>query len=592
MFCCDIYNTHTCCHPGFDPSSPVPTKQLKHTMLLDQEALRNGSIWYRHIIQQLGLQQSFSDFYHVALVSSMALIGAALGPVGRPGVALNTLNLLQSYTMAGCLCSPGGGGGNTEIDATFGSNASMGMVVYVDVTGDAELALADAEATTGAIGLAAANVAAGEEGKYVVEGLIEQSDWTAVAGSTLLVPGATYYLDPDTPGMITPIAPIDAGDFVVVVGRAVNTTTLDIEIAPPILLSGNTSGGGGGGDPIEAEFDSNADKGMVVYVTSAGTADLAKADAEATVGAVGMAAEDVLAGETKTYLTEGQVQKTDWSSVTGTTLLTPGAVYFLSESSAGMLTTTAPTAAGDFVLFAARALSTTTLDIEVGHPVLLSGNTSGGGGGGSPITAIFDSAASEGMAVYIASDGHVDLAQADSDTTTGTVGLANADVLATATGDYITEGQISQTDWTAVAGSTSLTAGAVYYLDPSTAGMITSTPTTTATEYVTVIGRALTSQILDIEIGQPILLSGNNSGGGSGFVYALETFIITSTQEAADAVQLTGDVPTDSEFVFLNGVQLLEGVGDDYTFSGSPTLLAFAANIIHENDILIIKYSS
>jgi len=90
----------------------------------------------------------------------------------------------------------------------------------------------------------------------------------------------------------------------------------------------------------------------------------------------------------------------------------------------------------------------------------------------------------------------------------------------------------------------------------------------------------------------PILLTGNTqNGGGGGYVYEIETFIITAAQELSDTVQLVSTIPPSSEFVYVNGIQLLEGVSNDYCYSGSPTLLTFCPDILHENDILIIKYS-
>ena len=68
---------------------------------------------------------------------------------------------------------------------------------------------------------------------------------------------------------------------------------------------------------------------------------------------------------------EGQITKSDWTSVTGSATLTPGAVYFLSVSTAGGLTTAPPYELGETVVRVGRALSTTTLDIEISQPVLL-----------------------------------------------------------------------------------------------------------------------------------------------------------------------------------------------------------------------------
>ena len=54
---------------------------------------------------------------------------------------------------------------------------------------------------------------------------------------------------------------------------------------------------------------------------------------------------------------------------TGLSGLTPGETYFLSASTAGQATATAPTAAGQFVQPLGRALNATTLSVEFGEPI-------------------------------------------------------------------------------------------------------------------------------------------------------------------------------------------------------------------------------
>lgn len=168
-------------------------------------------------------------------------------------------------------------------------------------------------------------------------------------------------------------------------------------------------------------------------------------------------------------------------------------------------------ALSSMISFFDDAVGVRDLSESVVDPIVLANGLSVSGGrvSGSPdapISAIFDSTTLKGMVLYVPSDGHVDLARADAASTTRAVGLANEDVTASATGDYITEGQIEKSDWTTVAGTTFLTPGVFYYLSTTNAGQITSTAPSTATEYVVVVGRALTNTVLDVEIAQPILL--------------------------------------------------------------------------------------
>jgi len=112
----------------------------------------------------------------------------------------------------------------------------VGNPLYLTGVGHVNLARADAEGTTQVVGLAQADYTVGQACNYITEGRIERTDWTIIAGTTDLSIGATYFLDPNTAGHITTMAPTTAGQFVVRVGRAVDARTLDIEIELPILL--------------------------------------------------------------------------------------------------------------------------------------------------------------------------------------------------------------------------------------------------------------------------------------------------------------------------------------------------------------------
>ena len=115
-----------------------------------------------------------------------------------------------------------------------------------------------------------------------------------------------------------------------------------------------------------------------------------------------------------------------------------------------------------------------------------------------------------GAPVYPDGNGTVDEAQANASGTVQVLGLVqDTSIAAAASGYIITDGILTATtgQWDAVAGTTGgLTAGTVYYLDPSTAGMITATAPTTVGQYVVRLGVALSTTELEISIQQPVLL--------------------------------------------------------------------------------------
>jgi hypothetical protein len=134
------------------------------------------------------------------------------------------------------------------------------------------------------------------------------------------------------------------------------------------------------------------------------------------------------------------------------------------------------------------------------------------GGGGSVIELTNDNAGTLviGMAVYVKSDGDMDKAQADAAGTTELLGLvADTTILTTADGDVQADGFLEATtgQWDAVTGDVGgLTAGGIYYLDPDTAGLLTSTAPTTVGQYVVRVGQAISTTVMNIRIEQPILL--------------------------------------------------------------------------------------
>ena len=103
--------------------------------------------------------------------------------------------------------------------------------------------------------------------------------------------------------------------------------------------------------------------GKIVYISAANTAKLAKADASGTKGAVAFATTTIAPAATGTYQLAG--------IMSGLSGLTAGAVYYLSVSVSGGMTSVAPTAYDDYVVRLGIAISTTDFLIQIERPILL-----------------------------------------------------------------------------------------------------------------------------------------------------------------------------------------------------------------------------
>lgn len=80
-----------------------------------------------------------------------------------------------------------------------------------------------------------------------------------------------------------------------------------------------------------------------------------------------------------------------------------------------------------------------------------------------------------------------------------------SDATATESANYIVEGQIFRSDWSPVIGTPSLIPGATYYLG-STPGTMSAIAPTDPGYIVVALGKALTTNLFDIEIQSPVLL--------------------------------------------------------------------------------------
>lgn len=113
-------------------------------------------------------------------------------------------------------------------------------------------------------------------------------------------------------------------------------------------------------------------KCQVVYISASNTVKKARADASGTLPAYGLCAENIASGVSGTIQTDGNLTATasEWDSVTGQTGgLTPNATYFVSNSTAGLLTTTPPTTG--YVQSIGLAVSETTMKIKINNEIKL-----------------------------------------------------------------------------------------------------------------------------------------------------------------------------------------------------------------------------
>lgn len=124
-------------------------------------------------------------------------------------------------------------------------------------------------------------------------------------------------------------------------------------------------------DHYSAEAVQNTIPGNPLYVSSPGHVDLAVANSAAMTRVIGVAVSESLVGEQCEYLTEGKVERPDWTAITGTEFLSPGLPYFLDPVLPGRITSEAPMSPGQYVVCIGHATNTTALDLEIEQPILL-----------------------------------------------------------------------------------------------------------------------------------------------------------------------------------------------------------------------------
>lgn len=125
---------------------------------------------------------------------------------------------------------------------------------------------------------------------------------------------------------------------------------------------------------VSQTVDATMIPGNVVYSTTADHVAKAQANASGTSKPLGFAAAAITSGAAGNIQTDGILALTtaQWDAVAGTTGgLTVGSTYFLSAATAGLMSATAPSTVGQYVVELGMAISTTELNIRIQPRILL-----------------------------------------------------------------------------------------------------------------------------------------------------------------------------------------------------------------------------
>jgi len=125
-----------------------------------------------------------------------------------------------------------------------------------------------------------------------------------------------------------------------------------------------------GGFTDENKDGVTVDAGMAVAAHSSGTGFLRANATDNTKNAIGLLQTDTASLSSGPVQVDGPFTLSDWTAVTGSATLAALGVYFL-DTVAGKLTATPPSSGGNVVQKIGRAISPTTLEIEVEVAILL-----------------------------------------------------------------------------------------------------------------------------------------------------------------------------------------------------------------------------
>jgi hypothetical protein len=112
---------------------------------------------------------------------------------------------------------------------------------------------------------------------------------------------------------------------------------------------------------------------MAVTQHPSGTGVLLAIATSVDTAAIGLATQDIPVGDSGSISVDAIVVVADWTLVTAEAAptLAPRGIYFLSDSTPGILTLTPPSAPGSVVQMVARSLDPNAVDLILDQPILL-----------------------------------------------------------------------------------------------------------------------------------------------------------------------------------------------------------------------------
>ena len=125
------------------------------------------------------------------------------------------------------------------------------------------------------------------------------------------------------------------------------------------------------------------------------------------------------------------------------------------------------------------------------------------------LTVVADDTLIAGSPVYGSAAGHVDKARANASGTSRVLGLTREGIASAASGQIQCNGfmELSTAEWDAAFGTSGgLTVDTTYYLSAATAGLGTATCPSSVGQLVIILGVAVSTEILRLQISEPILL--------------------------------------------------------------------------------------
>ena len=144
----------------------------------------------------------------------------------------NTGGIIQALLALQTAIGGMGGGSAVEIELTAGEVLAKGDAVYIDSNGELLKAVHDDTRDKATVaGVIKTDVASGQAAKLVFAGKVDLSGWSGAA----LTPGDRYFLSGF--GALSTTAPSASGEYVVLVGEALDANTLALNTDVPVLLS-------------------------------------------------------------------------------------------------------------------------------------------------------------------------------------------------------------------------------------------------------------------------------------------------------------------------------------------------------------------